>query len=271
MRSISIRWLLALLPLALLAGCSNNNNETSPTTGTMCVRMTDAPAAVQAVNLVVTEVSARVAEGQPDSLSGWQVLSSGSKTVNLLTLQNGTFTTIGEARIPTGTYTQVRLKLGAGSTVTVDGTTYPLTVPSGEQSGLKLNGTFLVTSGGTTDVVLDFDASRSIIQTGAGQYMLQPVIRLMSSASAGAIRGVVQPSSATTSIYATQGVDTVATALTNTNGAFMMSVLNPGTYQVRFHPQTGFRDTTLTNVVVSAGQTAVVDTMRLTANPVRPQ
>lgn len=271
MRSISFRWFVALLPLALLAGCSNDNDETAPGSGTMTVRMTDAPATVQAVNLVVTEVSARVAEGQPDSLSGWQVLSTGSKTYNLMNLQNGTFATIGQALIPAGTYTQVRLKLGAGSTITVDGTTYPLTVPSGLQSGLKLNGSFLVTSGGSTDVVLDFDASRSIIQTGAGQYLLKPVVRLMSSSSAGAIRGVVQPSTATTTIYATQGADTLATALTNTSGAFTMSVLNPGTYTVRFHPTTGYRDTTVANVLVSAGQTAVVDTTVLTANPVLPQ
>jgi len=237
----------------------------------MTVRMTDAPATVQAVNLVVTEVSARVAEGQPDSLSGWQVLSTGSKTYNLMNLQNGIFATIAQARIATGTYTQIRLKLGAGSTITVDGTTYPLTVPSGLQSGLKLNGSFPVTTGGNTDVVLDFDASRSIVQTGAGQYLLKPVVRLMSSSAAGAIRGTVQPSSVSTSVFATQGADTLATALTNTSGAFTMSVLNPGTYAVRFHPASGYRDTTVANVLVGAGQTAVVDTMVLTANPVRPQ
>jgi len=267
----SIRWYLALLPLALLAGCSNNDNSTNPTTGTMRVRMTDAPAEVQAVNLVVTEVSARVAEGQPDSLSGWQVLSTGSKTYNLMNLQNGTFTTIGEAKIPAGTYTQIRLKLGAGSTITVDGTTYPLTVPSGLQSGLKLNGSFLVPSGGTADLAMDFDASRSILQTGAGQYMLKPVIRVMSTSTAGAIRGTVVPSTVSTTIYATQGADTVSTALTNTSGAFMLSVLAPGTYNLGFHPTAGYRDTTVANVLVTAGQTAVVDTMRLTSTAVMPQ
>jgi uncharacterized protein DUF4382 len=165
----------------------------------------------------------------------------------------------------------VRLKLGAGSTITVDGTTYPLTVPSGLQSGLKLDGSFLVTSGGSTDLVLDFDASRSIIQTGAGQYMLKPVIRLMSSSVAGSIRGTVLPTTVSTTIYATQGADTVSSALTNTSGAFMLSVLAPGTYNLGFHPVAGYRDTTVTGVLVTAGQTAVVDTMRLTSTAVMPQ
>src|SRR5262245_33669251 len=48
------------------------------------------------------------------------------------------------------------------------------------------------------------------------------------------------------------------------NGQFTMSVLNPGTYNVRFHPAAGYRDTTITNVLVTAGHTAVVDTVQLT-------
>jgi hypothetical protein len=252
----SFRFLLALLPLAALAGCSNDN-PSSPESGTMVVRMTDAPAAVQAVNLVVNEVSVRVEEGQPDSLSGWQVINSTTHTYNLMNLQNGVFTTIGQASLPAGTYTQMRLKLGAGST-------YPLTVPSGLQSGLKVNGSFFVPAGGTADVSIDFDASQSIVQTGAGSYLLKPVVHVMSTSVAGAIRGTVLPVGVATSVYATQGADTLSSALAAANGQFTMSVLSPGTYDVRFHPTLGFRDTTIANVLVTAGQTAVVDTVRLT-------
>jgi uncharacterized protein DUF4382/carboxypeptidase family protein len=266
----SLRFLLALLPLAALAGCSNNDNPSSPGSGTMVVRMTDAPAAVQAVNLVVNEVAVRVEEGQPDSLSGWLVINSTTHTYNLMNLQNGVFTTIGQGTVPAGTYTQMRLKLGAGSTIVVDGTTYPLTVPSGMQSGLKVDGSFLVPAGGTSDVSLDFDASRSIVQTGAGSYLLKPVIHVMSTTAAGAIRGTVQPAGVATSVYATQGADTLSSALTAANGQFMMSVLSPGTYDVRFHPALGYRDTTVANVLVTAGQTAVVDTVQLSTT-VLPQ
>ena len=49
-----------------------------------------------------------------------------------------------------------------------------------------------------------------------------------------------------------------------------MSVLSPGTYAVRFHPALGYRDTTIANVLVTAGQTAVVDTVQLSTT-VLPQ
>jgi hypothetical protein len=268
------RLLLVLLPLAVLAGCSSSNNMSSPGSGTMRIRMTDKPATgnVEAVNIVVTEVSVRVAEGSAtgsdsDSVSmsgGWQVLSTTAKTYDLMKLQNGVFTTIGQGLLPAGTYTQIRLKLGAGSTVVVDGATLPLKVPSGMQSGLKLTGNFVVPPGGTTDVGLDFDASRSLHQTGNSQWMLKPVVKAFTITAAGAIHGTVLPDSVTTSVFAIQPPDTLGSATTGAGGQFTISMLAPGSYSVAFHPAAGFRDTTLHNVMVTAGATAEVDTVRLT-------
>ena len=63
--------------------------------------------------------------------------------------------------MPAGHCTQIRLKLGAGSNVVVDGVTYPLTVPSGLQSGYKLVGEFDVPASGLVELALDLDAARS--------------------------------------------------------------------------------------------------------------
>lgn len=271
------RLLLAVLSLLWLVGCSTGNTMSG--SGTMRIRMTDKPGPdhVDAVNLVVTEVSVRsedVTEAGSDSDTvavgdegGWQVLSSSAKTYDLLALQNGIFATIGEGTLPAGTYSQIRLKLGAGSTIVVDGTTYPLKVPSGMQSGLKLNGTFVVPAGGNTDVGIDFDASRSIHQTGNGQWMLKPVVRVVPISSppvsAGAIHGIVQPSGVATSIFAIQAPDTIGSAQAGADGQFTISVLPPGDYSVAFHPAAGYRDTTITNVMVTAGATAELDTVQL--------
>ena len=272
----SNRLLLTLLSLIWLVGCSTGNSMSG--SGTMRIRMTDKPGPdhVDAVNLVVTEVSVRAEEGtvagsDSDTVSisdsgGWQILSTTAKTYDLLALQNGVFTTIGEGTLPAGTYSQIRLKLGAGSTVVVDGTTYPLKVPSGMQSGLKLNGTFVVPAGGNTDVGLDFDASRSLHQTGNGQWMLKPVVRVVSISApptAGAIHGTVLPDSMTVWVYAIQAPDTIGSAQAGDGGQFTISVLPPGSYSLAFHPIAVFRDTTLTNVLVTAGTTTEVDTVRL--------
>ena len=264
--------LLALAGLALLAGCSTSNMS-SPGNGTMRVHLTDKPGSgnIEAVNLVVTEVSVRTEEmaagSDSDSVStsgGWQTLSRTTNTYDLMKLQNGVFTTIGQGSLPAGTYTQIRLKLGAGSNIVVDGTTYPLKVPSGMESGLKLIGNFQVPPGGTTDVGLDFDASRSIHETGNGQWMLKPVVKAFTMTAAGAIHGIALPDSLSIGVYAIQAPDTVGSATTGDGGGYTISVLPPGSYALGFHAE-GFRDTTLSNVMVTAGTTTEVDTVRLSA------
>ena len=51
-------------------------------------------------------------------------------TRDLLELRNGVFAQLAVGNVPAGHYTQVRLHLGAGSNVVVDGVTHPLDVPS---------------------------------------------------------------------------------------------------------------------------------------------
>jgi len=255
----------ALFVISGLIGCSKNDEHTGLSSGTVTIHMTDAPMAVQAINLVVTEVSINPSGNGSDQ--GWEVLRSDTMNVDLLTLQNGVFTTLATGRVPSGTYDQVRLKLGAGSTITVDGVTHPLTVPSGMQSGLKIVGPFSVPSGGTVDLALDFDASRSIVLTGSGTYMLKPVVRVMPTSIAGSIRGQVLPTTTQTTVYAIETpADTVGSAMTGTDGRFSVNVLPAGTYSLAFHPSAGFSDTTLAGVVVTSGHSTDVGTVQL--NPI---
>ncbi len=265
-RHLTSLWIPAVL-LALAAfGCSKSS--TSPGFGTMKLRLTDAPGDYQAVNLSVTQVSAHLegagTEGESDSTGGWQVLRSEPLNVDLLTLRNGVSTTLAIATVPAGHYTQIRLKLSAGSNVVIDGVTHPLTVPSGMQSGYKLVGSFDVPVNGLLDLTLDFDAARSIVLTGPGTYLLKPTVRVISTISAGSITGHVLPETVSTTVYAIQAADTVGSALTS-GGDFTVGALPGGTYSLAFHPASAYRDTTLQNVVVSPGATTNVGTVQLTS------
>jgi hypothetical protein len=255
----------ALICFFTILGCSDD--ETSPSTGTVAIHMTDAPAVegVDAVNLNIIQVSIKASGDESDQ--GWEVLRADSMNVDLLHLQNGVFTTLATGRVAAGPYEQVRLKLGEGSTVVVNGVTYPIKVPSGMQSGLKLVGPFTVPGGSGVDVALDFDASRSIILTGSGTYMLKPVVHVMALSQAGSIKGRVLPTDATTSVFAMMATDTLGTAVTCVDGMFQISVLSAGTYQVHFDAPAAYRDTTLTNVIVTAGHQTDVGDVSLTANP----
>jgi len=258
----------------LLAGCSNNQ-ASAPGYGTLNVRMTDDPGDFDQVNLVVTQVSARVEDFDPDTTDvdstdfddddgGWIVLESDPATFDLMTLQNGEFVTIGSAVVPAGHYTEIRLKLGSGSNVVVDGVTHSLVVPSGMQSGLKLKGGFDVPAGGVIDLALDFDAGRSVFQNGTGQYMLKPVIKILAARAAGGITGYVSPAGVGATIYATQPPDTLGSARAAADGRFTLAVLSAGTYDLAVRPDAGYRDTTLYGVTVESGLTGSVGTIELT-------
>jgi hypothetical protein len=255
--------LAASLALLAFLGCSSSHvGSPAGGMGEVRVRLTDAPGDYDQVNLVIREVAIHRADG--DSSGGWETLDHDSTTYDLLTLRNGVFATLGSALVPAGHYTQVRLKLGDGSNVVVDGVTNPLVVPSGLQTGLKLIGEFDVPSRGTVDLVIDFDAARSIHMTGNGRYMLKPTARVMAVSSVGDITGHVSPDSVATDVFAVLGADTLQSATTSSAGTFLLGALPAGSYTLAFHPAAGWRDTSLAGVAVTRGATTDVGDVTLT-------
>jgi hypothetical protein len=265
MRSLHLLLLATALAVAVLAGCGSDHG-TNPGFGTVRISMTDAPGDYDAVNVVVREVHIHPAGDGEDA--GWlTVRPPADTTIDLLSLTNGGFVTLGSDQVPAGTYDQVRLVLGNGSTIVVGGTESPLTVPSGMQSGIKVKGTFTVPAGGSVDVGLDFDAAHSIHRTGNGRWMMNPVIRLVvlsgSGPGSGAIAGQLDPATDAT-VYATIGADTIASTTPVSDGHFKLSALPPGTYAVGIDIVSGYRDTTLTGVGVAAGDTTQLGIITLT-------
>ena len=255
--------LAALAMLVALAGCSKQQS-TAARLGHVSINLTDAPGDFEEVNLVVTGVS--IHRGDEDS-GGWETLKHDTTTYDLLQLRNGVFTQLGAGDVPAGHYTQVRLHIGEGSNVVVDGVVHPLTIPSGMQSGYKLVGEFDVPAGGGVELTLDFDAARSVLLTGNQQYKLKPTVRVIVNhvATTGAIIGHLLPEGVAASIYALAGTDTVQTTAAGSDGRFTLAALLPGSYSVAVHPTADYRDTTLTGVDVAAGATTDVGDVQLTA------
>ncbi|HKO79375.1 MAG TPA: DUF4382 domain-containing protein, partial [Chitinophagaceae bacterium] len=134
---------------------------------------------------------------------------------------------------------------------------------SAQQSGLKLNIHQDVDAGLVYKMILDFDASRSIVTTGSDKYILKPVIRTSLESVGGGLRGVVTPVDVLTNVRAIQGTDTVAGTFTSPTGSYWIGGLSAGTYSLQFLPADPYADTIRTNITVTAGTVAVVDTMVL--------
>lgn len=181
-----------LFTIAIFLGftaCNNSNSDGG--TGTMSVTMTDAPAPYDSVHVTINEVRVKKEDNDNDSNDSendngedsdseedsWTTISDEQMRVNLLELTNGNQISLGSEELEAGNYEQIRLILGDDNTVTVNGETHNLQTPSAQQSGLKLNIDAEVEEDTEYDLLIDFDAARSIVEQGNGGYLLKPVLR----------------------------------------------------------------------------------------------
>ncbi len=206
-----MRWVPALVGAAIAAACGGggDSGDSGSGAGTLKVSLTDAPACgYDNVWVTVTKVRVHRSDAAVENDSGWsEVLvdpAIGGRRIDLLELQNGVLAELGQVPLSSGHYSQVRLVLadnatlsGANQLVLSDTKArVSLDTPSAQQSGLKLKHGFDIEVGATADLVLDFDACRSIVKAGSsGKYNLKPVIAVIPSLT-GSITGSVDPQAA---------------------------------------------------------------------------
>jgi len=153
----------------------------------------------------------------------------------------------------------MRLILGSNNSVVIDGKTYDLKTPSAQQSGLKFNIHATLTDGIEYRLWIDFDASRSIVSTGSGNYILKPVIRTYTEAIGGSIKGYVLPAAALPQVWAVQGTDTLLALPDSATGHYLIGGVNAGNWNLLLHAQdSSYTDTAFTvsvanGVVTNAG------------------
>jgi hypothetical protein len=261
MAALLIVWALAM------AGCSDSTEPVAAGPGFMKISMIDAPGDFDAVNVEVIRVEVhRGDEGGGDDGGGWHTIEVDTTYVDLLTLTNGNSAVLADSTLPSGYYTQIRLILGNGNNVVVDGVAYDLEVPSSANTGLKLNHPFTIDAGATYEVTLDFDADKSVHMTGNGQYKMKPVIRVIVNQTSGSLKGVVEPVEARAMIWTVAGDDTVTAYADTLSGNFRFGMLPAGDYDLNFSATMGtFRDSVVFDIPVTAGQTNDIGTMTLEA------
>lgn len=262
----------------LLAGCGGGGKNDSPRNGTLNVSMTDAPSCgYDNVYVTVDQVRVHKSAGADEGDGGWREINlSSPQKVDLLSLSNGVLFTLGQTPLPSGRYEQIRLHLvaNAGSTlsnsiVPTGGTEEALSTPSASQSGYKVVGSFDVKPDTLVDVVLDFDACRSIVQKGDGSYALKPVVKAIATLVSGSITGYVDIAQAGASVYAQQAGVVVKGTVADSTGKFVLSPViqssTNGNYDVVI-AQESFASGVVRSVPVVASTTATT-TVSTSASP----
>jgi len=165
MKLIKFVLAIAVISSTVFIACSKESR-----TSTLHVKLTDAPADWDEVNIDLKGVKINFW----DDSTGWVSLETKDTIYNLLGLQNGLDTLIAQGTFPTNTVREIRLILGQNNTIKANGKIYPLTIPSGSESGLKIKVNKKLNATIET-VVLDFDAGASVTEDQLG-YKLRPVI-----------------------------------------------------------------------------------------------
>jgi hypothetical protein len=197
------------------------------------------------------------------------VLSDQEQDFNLLDLQGGVTDLLAEATIPVGTYTQLRLIVTEGVVTLNDGRQPTVTVPSGEQTGIKLHLDFEVTSDEATVLLLDVDLSRAfkpIPGTASDctddlrEFHFSPSIamRLIEMVNAGSISGTVTDTDMqgveNALVTAYTGEEEVTSTATVEDGTYTLSGLPAGEYRLEISAAS-YQDAEVPSVAVEAGQT----------------
>lgn len=210
--------------------------------------------------------------GDDDGGSPWVVVFEGEKEFNLLDLRNGRTDLLADVEIPAGRYTQMRLIVTEGEVTLIDGRVFPLRVPSGAQTGIKLHLEFDVDEDEETQLLLDVDLSRAFRPIPAGhiddpstirgfQFSPSVAMRLINLLQAGSLSGAVTTAVdgvasplAGVSVTAFDGDEEVSATTTEADGTYVLAGLPTGGYRVVFSAA-GYDDVELADVAVVAGAT----------------
>jgi hypothetical protein len=169
------------------------------------------------LNLGVTDASVDDAKAVVVEFTGVQLQSAGGnridhdfvdestgdpapRQIDLMALTGGTTELLLDGiTLNSGRYNWVRLKVKADRGVIdsyidlLDDSQHSLYIPSGEETGLKLNRGFDIPEGGMASFTIDFDLRKSVhYPPGLDEdYILRPTLRLVDDNTAGALTGTV--------------------------------------------------------------------------------
>ncbi len=279
---------MGLLGVLFLSACGGGGGGGGASSGNLNVLLADSPAC--GYDHVYVTVDHVEISSDGNNWTSIPVSASVAQPIDLLNLTNGAMLSLGIAPLPAGTYQQVRLVLKANgnaqpwaNALVLTGSTLqiPLATPSSQQSGYKIVGPFVVQAGTMADLVLDFNACKSIVVAGgSGKYLLKPTVTATAEVVSGSISGIATPNA---SVYAEQQsgsgpVIVTGTVADATSGAFTLSTIEQsstgGTVDVVMVPSApasgnaGYAVDIVQNVPVTAGMTTSVGTLAAMASSI---
>lgn len=256
--------------IALLLCSCGGGVTPNPSSSALSVAITDAPSCgFEHVYVTIKRVRVHESTAATDNDSGWQEITPALPVkVDLLSLSNGIMMTLGKMPLPAGEYHQLRLVLAdntpgnmANAIVPAGGSIQPLDTASNMQGGLTMMRAITINPQAHTELVLDFDVCRSIVQRGDGSYALRPVLSSTEMHLSGGITGYVGIANAGAAVYAEINGTVIKGTVADSNGRFVLAPIGQTiagkNYDVVLS-QENFSTAIITGVPVNAGAETVL-------------
>jgi len=156
----------------LLVGMHGNTGQQDSSARASANAGNDASQEIQALILTVRQMTVI------DSNGNHITILDENRTMDIMAVSRADPVVLSDVTIEPGTYKELRLVLKDENIIRVDGTEYPIKVPSGEQSGLKLKGPFVIPKGKLFTLYIEFDTGKSVHWNKGQGWMLKPVLNI---------------------------------------------------------------------------------------------
>jgi hypothetical protein len=277
MRSGSMKW-LALAVFATVAAC--NGEHVGAGGGGTRILLTDAPFPFDQVERVDVHIVRVEGTANPDTTTNqsWQTLVEPDRDFNLLDVQNGVTALLGEARVDAGQFAAIRMVIRTDlSSITLAGgvaAAVNWAGPATQAINALIEQPLSMTTGGSANLIIDFDVGRSFVLLPGGGFQFLPWIRAVNQDATGSISGVVTGSDgqapaapvarASVAVYRSSGTSLTlaATGVTDAQGHYTIHyVSGGGPYVVEAAPPANYQAAPgyTNDVMVTPGQQSSAD------------
>jgi hypothetical protein len=257
-RNIKIAQLNLLIISTLILfiqSCSDGSEEEFDRPAQLIVTLIDSPAEYREVNIDIEEISLKT-DGTTDN-DGWIKLSDLKPGVyNILDFTGGQELPLADMEFPSGTISQVKLKLGKNNTLAIGDHMSTLMVANALEDGFKFTVHEILTKGETYYFRIDFDVAKSVLTFGTtGQLLLKPVLKLLSESSTGAISGEILPAEKNVLVNVIASNSIIASSYAPENSSkFFIPGIESGIYDISFESGNSGYQSYIRNVSVSTGK-----------------
>lgn len=254
MRYRPFRYILSILMfLFLWQAC--DSEDRSVNASRLRLKLTDAASLVmKEFHVDIREISVFLVDTATHE-GEWVVLDFSGKVYDVLKLRNGKMVQLVDQYVPGGTeLQQIKLVFGNDNQIKTNiDSIIPLRVPPELEDGLVIDAIKMEMPLNTiSSMVIDLNASLSVVITENGDNYLYPVARAFPEVYGGKLKGYVAPLEASPYVITIQEPDTFITFPEIENPGDQMAMfqfvgLKEGEWEVHFvsHPESNFKDTVI--------------------------